>query len=38
MRKQEMLDKRQGDEDIAARTLDRALSWLVEQGDVGENS
>jgi hypothetical protein len=37
MKKQEMLDKREGDDkNIAARTLDRALEWLVEQGDVGE--
>jgi hypothetical protein len=37
MTKREMLDKRQGeDQDIAARTLDRAVAWLVEQGDVGE--
>jgi hypothetical protein len=37
MRKQEMLDKREGDDkEIAARTLDRAVAWLVEQGDVGE--
>ncbi len=35
--KREMLDKRQGeDQAIAARTLDRAVAWLVEQGDVGE--
>src|SRR5215218_1221534 len=37
MKKQEMLDKREGDDkNIAARTLDRALAWLVKQGDVGE--
>jgi hypothetical protein len=37
MRKQEMLDKREGDDKgISARTLDRALAWLVEKGDVGE--
>src|SRR5215213_7808573 len=37
MKKQEMLDKREGDDkNIAARTLDRALEWLVGQGDVGE--
>jgi hypothetical protein len=37
MKKQEMLDKREGDDkNITARTLDRALAWLVEQGDVGE--
>jgi hypothetical protein len=32
------LDEREGDDkNITARTLDRALAWLVEQGDVGEN-
>jgi len=37
MKKQEMLDKREGDDkNITARTLDRALVWLVGQGDVGE--
>jgi hypothetical protein len=37
MKKQEVLDKREGDDkDITARTLDRALAWLVKQGDVGE--
>jgi hypothetical protein len=37
MKKQEILDKREGDDkNITARTLDRALEWLVEQGDVGE--
>ena len=37
MKKQEMLDKREGDDkNITARTLDRALAWLVKQGDVGE--
>jgi hypothetical protein len=37
MKKQEMLDKREGgNKNITARTLDRALAWLVEQGDVGE--
>ena len=37
IKKQEMLDKREGDDkNITARTLDRALAWLVEQGDVGE--
>jgi hypothetical protein len=37
MKKQEMLDKREGDDkNITARTLDRALAWLVEQGDVGD--
>jgi hypothetical protein len=37
MKKQEMLDKREGDDkNITARTLDRALTWLVKQGDVGE--
>ena len=37
MKKQDLLDKRAGaDEQISARTLDRALAWLVKQGDVGE--
>lgn len=37
MKKNDILDKRVGmDQEIAARTLDRALTWLVEQGDVGE--
>jgi hypothetical protein len=37
MTKREMLDRRQGeDEAIAARTLDRAVAWLVEQGEIGE--
>jgi hypothetical protein len=37
LKKQEMLDKREGcDKNITARTLDRALAWLVKQGDVGE--
>ena len=37
IKKQEMLDKREGDDkNIAARTLDRALAWLVKQGDVRE--
>ena len=37
MRKQEILDKRQGeDKDISASTLDRALAWLLKQGDVGQ--
>lgn len=37
LKKQEILDKRTGaDEDIKATTLDRALAWLVKQGDVGE--
>jgi hypothetical protein len=37
IKKQEMLDKREGDDkNITARTLDRALAWLVKQGDVGE--
>jgi hypothetical protein len=37
MKKQEMLDKREGDDkNITARTLDRALAWLVKQGDAGE--
>ena len=37
MKKQEVLDKREGDDkDITARTLDRALAWLVKQGDVSE--
>ncbi len=37
LKKQEILDKRSGaDGEIKATTLDRALSWLVQQGDVGE--
>ena len=37
MRKQEMLAKRTGSEkDISRSTLDRALAWLVKQGEVGE--
>jgi hypothetical protein len=37
IKKQEMLDKREGDDkNITARTLDRTLAWLVKQGDVGE--
>jgi hypothetical protein len=37
IKKQEMLDKREGDDKyITARTLDRALAWLVKRGDVGE--
>src|SRR5215218_3389670 len=37
MKKQEMLNIREGDDkNITARTLDRALAWLVKQGDVGE--
>ncbi len=37
MKKQEILDRRAGeDAEISASTLDRALSWLVKQGDVGE--
>jgi hypothetical protein len=37
MKRQDVLDKRTGeDEKISASSLDRALKWLVEQGDVGE--
>jgi len=37
MKKQDILNKRVGDDsDITASTLDRALAWLVKQGDVGE--
>ncbi len=36
MRKQQILDKRTETDDISASTLDRALAWLVKQGDVGE--
>jgi len=37
IKKQDVLDKRAGsDENITARTLDRALASLVEQGVVGE--
>jgi hypothetical protein len=37
MKKQAMLDKREGDDkNISASTLDRALAWLVKQGHVGE--
>jgi hypothetical protein len=37
IKKQNVLDKRAGEEEnISARTLDRALAWLVKQGDVGE--
>lgn len=37
MKKADLMDKRQGeDEEISARTIDRALAWLVEQRDVGE--
>ncbi|MDP9475316.1 MAG: helicase RepA family protein [Actinomycetota bacterium] len=37
LKKQEIMDKRSGeDEEISASTLDRALAWLVKQGDVGE--
>jgi hypothetical protein len=37
LKKQEILDKRSGtDEQLTASTLDRALAWLVKQGDVGE--
>ncbi len=36
LKKQEIMDKRTGeDERINATTLDRALAWLVEQGEVG---
>jgi AAA domain len=37
MKKQDLMDRRTGeDEKITARTMDRALAWLVEKGDVGE--
>jgi hypothetical protein len=37
IKKQDLLDKRaREEENISARTLDRALAWLVKQGDVGE--
>jgi hypothetical protein len=37
LKKQEIMDKRTGlDEEITASTLDRALAWLVKQGEVGE--
>jgi hypothetical protein len=37
MKKQDMLDTRsEGDGEISAATLGRALTWLVKQGDVGE--
>ena len=37
MKKQEILGGRTGlDAEITASTLDRALAWLVNQGDVGE--
>ncbi|MDP9478430.1 MAG: AAA family ATPase [Actinomycetota bacterium] len=36
MRKQQVLDKRTENDDVSASTLDRALAWLVKQGDVGE--
>jgi len=37
MKKQAMLDKREGDDkNISPSTLDRALAWLVKLGDVGE--
>jgi hypothetical protein len=37
MKKQDVMDKRTGeDEQISARTLSRALEWLVEQDAVGE--
>jgi hypothetical protein len=36
MKKQDILDKRTGeDEKITASTLERALKWLVKQGNVG---
>jgi hypothetical protein len=34
MKKQDILDRR--DAEMSATTLTRALTWLVEQGDVGE--
>ena len=36
LKKQAILDKRTGTVDISASTLDRALKWLVKQGNVGE--
>ena len=37
MKKQEMQDKREGgDKIITPRALDRALVWLIKQGDVTE--
>ncbi|MDP8952098.1 MAG: hypothetical protein M3N18_07665 [Actinomycetota bacterium] len=37
MKKRDLLDRRLGeDREITARTLDRALMWLVQQGDIGE--
>ncbi|MDP9475484.1 MAG: AAA family ATPase [Actinomycetota bacterium] len=36
LKKQQILDKRTETDDISASTLDRALGWLVKQGDVGE--
>jgi hypothetical protein len=37
LKKQAMLEKREGeDKNISASTLDRALAWLVKQGEVGE--
>jgi hypothetical protein len=37
IKRQDMLDMRsEGDGEISAVTLGRALSWLVKQGDVGE--
>jgi hypothetical protein len=37
IKRQDMLDMRsEGDGEISAATLGRALSWLVKQGDVGE--
>jgi hypothetical protein len=37
MKKQEMLDTRsEGDREVSAATMGRALAWLVKQGAVGE--
>lgn len=37
MKKRDILEKRIGEnQEITARTLDRALMWLVKQGDIGE--
>ncbi|MDP9484991.1 MAG: AAA family ATPase [Actinomycetota bacterium] len=36
MRKQQILDTRTETDDVSASTVDRALGWLVKQGDVGE--
>jgi len=39
MKKRDILEARVGpDEEISARTLDRALEWLVEQGEAARSS